>query len=125
MQACRNAATLLNGIGEAAEADLQADARRLQSKVWPREAVDLHLGAHTPETLLAALTAPDERAEAHFYVGQWHLMKGDRTEAVKALRKAMQGSVRRFSSSIRARSQSSGGWAASSELGVCSPPSSG
>jgi lipoprotein NlpI len=77
-------------LGEAAEEQLRSDSRRLRSKVWPSGAVDLYLGSRTPDALLAALTEPDEHAEAHFYVGQWYLLRGNQTEAVKAFRNAMQ-----------------------------------
>jgi lipoprotein NlpI len=77
-------------MGEAAEEQLRSDARRLRNKIWPSGAVDLYLGSRTPEALRASLTEPDEHAEAHFYVGQWHLLRGNQTEAVTAFRNAMQ-----------------------------------
>lgn len=83
-------------IGEAAKEELQADSRRLMSKSWPLKVVDLYLGSCTPEMLLASLTEPDELAEAHFYVGQWHLLQGNQTEAIKAFREAVERCPRVF-----------------------------
>ena len=34
---------------------------------------------------LDALAEPSERCEAHFYVGEWHLLRGKRPKAVAAL----------------------------------------
>jgi rhomboid protease GluP len=31
----------------------------------------------------------EERCEAHFYIGEWHLMRGSENEALPALRSAV------------------------------------
>ena len=37
-----------------------------------------------------AATNSDERAEAQFYLGEWHLLRNHREEAIKALKAAAQ-----------------------------------
>jgi lipoprotein NlpI len=76
--------------GAPAEEQLRADTLKTKSTNWPMAAASLFLGACSPETLLTSLTEPDERAEAQFYIGQWHLLRGNRMEAIAALQLAVE-----------------------------------
>jgi lipoprotein NlpI len=62
--------------GEKAAAELEANARRLTSKQWPYAVTELYLGKRSPEATLDAADEADDRCEAYFYIGQWHLLKG-------------------------------------------------
>jgi lipoprotein NlpI len=73
---------------ENAAAALEADASKVRIWHWPSAVVGLYLGRLSAETMIAAANTPDELAEAQFYLGQWHLLHGDRTEARKALQAA-------------------------------------
>ena len=75
--------------GEAAEAELEADARRLKTKEWPFAVTELYLGKRLPAATLAAAAKPDQKCEAQFYIGQWHVVKGNRADAETALRAAV------------------------------------
>jgi lipoprotein NlpI len=39
--------------------------------------------------LVAAASKPEQRSEAQFYVGEWHLLQGERAQATKALQAAV------------------------------------
>ena len=61
---------------------------------WPAPVVALYLGKDTPSTVLNAAEHPDyqtrrnQRCEAHFYVGSWQLLQGDRASGLASLRAA-------------------------------------
>jgi tetratricopeptide (TPR) repeat protein len=59
-------------------------------KSWPAPVARLMLGELTPEGLLEAAGSKDESCEAHFYIGQYHLQRGDRAPAVVALKTAVE-----------------------------------
>jgi lipoprotein NlpI len=70
--------------GEAATAELEANVGRLKNKGWPYAVTELYLGKRSPEATLGAASKDDEdRCEAHFYVGQWHVLRGKLAEARK------------------------------------------
>jgi lipoprotein NlpI len=71
-------------VGETAAAELEANAGRLKSKQWPYAVVDLYLGKRSPAATLEAAKGSSERCEAEFYVGQWHILKGDAAAAAAA-----------------------------------------
>jgi tetratricopeptide (TPR) repeat protein len=70
--------------------ELETLAKKLRSRRWPVAMIGLYLGKLPVDTALAAATNSDERAEAQFYLGEWHLLRNDRTEAIKALQAAAQ-----------------------------------
>jgi tetratricopeptide (TPR) repeat protein len=82
--------------GEKAAAELDANARRLKGGEWPYPAVELFLGRRTPAATLDAAGKAEQRCEAHFYVGMWHLLKGDSAAAEKGLAIARDTCPRSF-----------------------------
>jgi tetratricopeptide (TPR) repeat protein len=76
-------------LGENAVPELEADATRLESKVWPYAAIELFLGRRLPEVVLDAAVTEVEKCEAHYMIGQWHLARGDRQQGLASLRSAM------------------------------------
>jgi lipoprotein NlpI len=76
--------------GANASAALEADAGRLRTWQWPSAVVGLFLERLSADSTIAAASTPDELAEVRFYLGQWHLLHGDRAEARKALQAAAQ-----------------------------------
>jgi lipoprotein NlpI len=70
-------------------AGLKAYAKNLKQLDWPYPVVELFLGGRTPESTLAAPTKPDDRCEAQYYVGEWHLLRGDQPKAIAALKAAV------------------------------------
>jgi lipoprotein NlpI len=68
--------------------ELEMFARKLKSQRWPAAVIGLYLGKLTVDSALAAATNSDERAEAQFYLGEWHLLRNNHTEAMNALQAA-------------------------------------
>ena len=59
---------------------------RLDTGHWPYPVAELFLGKLQPAQVLARASSGVERCEAHFYIGQWQIMKGDTVAAERALR---------------------------------------
>jgi lipoprotein NlpI len=75
--------------GEAAEAELKANAGRLKTKEWPFAVTELYLGKRSPAATLAAAATPEQKCAAQFYLGQWNIVRGNRADAETALRAAV------------------------------------
>ncbi len=75
-------------LGQDGAGELGVNAARLTSKRWPYPVIDFYLGRHSMEELSSAATAPNERCEAEFYTGEWHLLKNDQASAKAALQRA-------------------------------------
>jgi lipoprotein NlpI len=43
-----------------------------------------------PSDMIASAITSDERCEAQFYLGQWHILRRELTDAVKLLRDAVE-----------------------------------
>ena len=69
--------------GDTAEPELEANASRLKNKSWPFAVIEMLAGKRTPEATLPAAVKPDEICEAHFYIGEWHLLRGDKDAATR------------------------------------------
>jgi lipoprotein NlpI len=76
--------------GEAEAEELATFAKGSETDQWPTAMLALYLGSLSVESALASAASFDEHAEAQFYVGEWHLLRGNREEAVNALRLAAQ-----------------------------------
>jgi lipoprotein NlpI len=78
----------------AAEKLLSQEATRGATLSWPAPIVALYLGSANPDTVQKAATdlnptrQRDRRCEANFYIGHWHLLRGEREAAVQLLRNA-------------------------------------
>ena len=70
-------------------AELQARAGRFKIKNWPYAMIELYLGRRTPEQALAAVSNPIEYCQAQFYIGQWHIVKGNAGLAAAPLQAAI------------------------------------
>jgi lipoprotein NlpI len=71
--------------GEEAEAELEANARRLKTKEWPYAVTELYLNKRSPAATLDAASRPGDRCEAAFYIGQWYVLKGNAPDAKTVL----------------------------------------
>ena len=83
-------------VGEAAEAELEANTARLKDKTWPYAVTELYLGKRSAAATLDAAEKPEEKCEAHFYIGQWHVLKGNKAEAATALKVAVDTCPKTF-----------------------------
>jgi tetratricopeptide (TPR) repeat protein len=84
------------GLGESGAAELSASAARLKSKDWPYPAIELFLGQRSVERTLGVAGNPGNLCEANFYVGEWHLLRGDRDRARQSLQLAADGCPKNF-----------------------------
>ncbi len=83
---------LARNRGGAPDADdqLERDTRRLRAG-WPAPLIALYMGRTDANSVMAATASGDGtrrgemRCEAHFYIAQNHLLKGERAEAQKLL----------------------------------------
>jgi tetratricopeptide (TPR) repeat protein len=73
---------------QSATRELATNSKNLK-RDWPFPVVELFLGRRTPKATLAAAIKPDDRCEAQFYVGEWGLLRGERTAAMGALKAAV------------------------------------
>jgi tetratricopeptide (TPR) repeat protein len=73
-----------------ADAELETNAARFNPAEWPYPVAELYLGRRTAVATLAAPGKAGDSCEAQFYVGEWHLLKGDRAAARTALQLAVE-----------------------------------
>ncbi len=69
-----------------AAVQLEAEAASLRTKTWPYPLMELLAGKNSPEAALQAAGTPNHICEAHFYIGEWHLLRGDTMAAAGELR---------------------------------------
>jgi lipoprotein NlpI len=82
--------------GRDAGEELASRARRLNSRQWPFPIIALYLGKTGDDAVRAAATNAEDRAEAEFYIGEWHLHAHRRAEAIAALQVAAKSCPRVF-----------------------------
>lgn len=76
--------------------ELADNAAMLTSRAWPYAIVDLYLGKRSANDILASTENADQRCEAQFYVGEWHLIEGREGEALLLLRSAIETCPKTF-----------------------------
>jgi tetratricopeptide (TPR) repeat protein len=81
-------ARIRSGAHDAA-AELEANAKKLKPPDWPYQVVEIFRGRQKPKSTLAVPTKLDDRCDAQFYVGEWHLLHGGRPKALYLLKKAV------------------------------------
>jgi lipoprotein NlpI len=89
-------------IGRDAGEEFASRARRLDGRQWPFPIVTLYLGKTGGDTVRAAAPTADDRAEAEFYIGEWHLHSRRRAAALAALQVAANSCPRFFTEHIAA-----------------------
>jgi lipoprotein NlpI len=82
--------------GENGAAELEAKAAKLKRMEWPYPVIELYLGGRSPAEVLSVASKADERCEAQFYGGEWHLLRGHRAEAAAALQAAVDTCQKNF-----------------------------
>jgi hypothetical protein len=50
--------------------------------------IEFYLGRRSPDEMLSAAVNPEQRCEAQFYLGEWHLLRGNSSKAKSALQAA-------------------------------------
>jgi len=81
--------------GENGAAELKENAVRLKSEEWPYPVIELYLGHRSPAEIQSS-PKPEVRCEAPFYIGEWYLLRGNRTAAATALKAAADSCSHEF-----------------------------
>ena len=68
----------------------------MTDKKWPYAVIDLYLGKRSPAATLEAAKGSDERCEAEFYIGQWHILRGNTAAAAAAHKVAVDTCPKAF-----------------------------
>ncbi|MGX9431798.1 hypothetical protein [Bradyrhizobium sp. LeoA1S1] len=79
-----------------AKRDLEQGSAGLEQAQWPFSVIKLFLEQSTPEAMVASANKPEERCEAQFYLGQWHLLRDERANSIEALRNAVESCPKDF-----------------------------
>ena len=77
------------GNDSQAAANLRIAAGKLDQSKWPYPVYQLFLGELTPSEVTAKATNNDSLCEAIFYVGEWHLLRGQTAEAIPKFNAAL------------------------------------
>jgi PQQ-dependent catabolism-associated CXXCW motif protein len=73
--------------GGTATIELEADAAQTgMNNAWPYPIAELFMGRREPTDTLKAATKPDHVCEARFYIGQWHLLRGEKDDAISEIK---------------------------------------
>jgi lipoprotein NlpI len=74
--------------GESVRSEFERDVAELPDDAWPAPVLRAYLDRISPRALLAAAAHSDagreveQRCEADYYIGQWHVIRGERESAV-------------------------------------------
>ncbi|MGO4569861.1 rhomboid family intramembrane serine protease [Rhizobium sp. 2YAF20] len=79
-----------------AVAGLRANAAKVDQTKWPYPVYGLFLGELTPEDVLVRAAGSDQRCEATFYTGEWHLWRKDNQKAVPEFRNTLSSCPKTF-----------------------------
>ena len=77
------------GNDSQAAANLRIAASKLDQSKWPYPVYQLFLGELTPAEVTAKASNNDSLCEAIFYVGEWHLLRGQTAEAIPKFNAAL------------------------------------
>jgi Flp pilus assembly protein TadD len=93
-------------VGEpAATAELEQNLAGLQSKEWPYAVAELYLSKHPPAEIFKVAEKPEQQCEAHFYTGEWHILKGEAAKAALELKVAVDTCPKTFIEYAAARTE--------------------
>ncbi|MBV8840253.1 MAG: tetratricopeptide repeat protein [Alphaproteobacteria bacterium] len=80
-----------SGDAKGAKAELAKDLAMLKGGDWPYPVVEMFLGRKTPQAVETVAAKATEKCDAHFYIAQWHLVRGEKAPAAKGLQAAIAG----------------------------------
>lgn len=84
------------GNDSRAATDLRVEAGKLDQSKWPYPIYKLFLGELKPEEVIAKATDNDSLCEAIFYVGEWHLLRGETADATQKFKAALLSCPKTF-----------------------------
>jgi tetratricopeptide (TPR) repeat protein len=74
--------------GQKAAPELEANAKRLWSRLWPYPAIELYLGKRDFDSAYAAAMGHTQQCEANFYFAEWAILQSRPGDAEAMLQKA-------------------------------------
>jgi tetratricopeptide (TPR) repeat protein len=77
-------------IGEEGATELAVGAARLTSKDWPYPLIEVYLRRRTPDEIRPSAVKANEVCEFAFFIGQWQVLRDDKSEARPALQLATE-----------------------------------
>jgi hypothetical protein len=81
---------------EHAVADLRSSTGKVDQSKWPFPVYGLFLGELTPENVMARASNSDQRCEATFYTGEWHLWRKDNQKALTEFQDTLSSCPKAF-----------------------------
>jgi hypothetical protein len=81
---------------EHAVADLRSSTGKVDQSKWPFPVYGLFLGELTPENVMARASNSDQRCEATFYTGEWHLWRKDNQKALTEFQDTLSSCPKTF-----------------------------
>ena len=99
------------GHAESAAKELAQSVSGDGQPVWPGPVIELYLARGDPGSVFKAAqhadgrTQSDRQCEAAFYVGEWHLLRGENAQALRLFEDAQRNCRRSFSESGGARAE--------------------
>ncbi|SHL08496.1 Lipoprotein NlpI, contains TPR repeats [Bradyrhizobium lablabi] len=85
-----------DGDARDAKSDLTKISAKLKAGDWPYPIVEFYLGKQSLRVTEGVAKTPEQRCETQFYIGEWHLLRKDRSEAAKALQAAADTCPKNF-----------------------------
>jgi tetratricopeptide (TPR) repeat protein len=76
--------------------ELAGATSKLNKADWPYPVVELFLSKKTPPALESVAAKPEQRCEAQFYIGEWHLTRDAKPAAQKAFQAAVDSCPKDF-----------------------------
>jgi lipoprotein NlpI len=82
--------------GQDGTSELADNAARLKKKDWPYAVIEFYLGKRSLDSMREAAANPNEKCEADFYAGEWHLLRGNKADARTGLQAAAETCPKSF-----------------------------
>lgn len=87
---------LTRGNDNRAAIDFRDEAGKLDQGKWPYPVYKLFFGELSPEEVVAKATTNDSLCEAIFYIGEWHLLRGETADAKQKFKAALSSCPTNF-----------------------------
>jgi lipoprotein NlpI len=87
-------------LGKDGKPALAEFRKTIKDSEWPTPIVRMLLGEITPEQCLAAATHKDawrekeKKCEAHFYIGEFYLLRGDKVQAARSFKECVASDLK-------------------------------
>lgn len=76
-------------VGQTNTQALGSKVSRLYDGEWPRPVMEMLLDRRSTSEVIAVASDPGQKCEAQFYAGQWHVLRGEQSQAKIAFKEAV------------------------------------